>query len=275
MDSKTLQKKATELRLVVLEAIAKAGKGHIGGSFSCLDVLVSLFYGDVLRFDAKNPQWRDRDRFILSKGHTGVALYAVLADLGYFDPKELDRVNNKGILGEHPDNGVPGVEINSGSLGHGLGIGSGMALAAKLDGKDYLTVCLLGDGECYEGSVWESAQFASHLELNNLVAIVDRNRLIVNGFTEEINKMDSMAEKWSAFGWEALEVDGHFFSVLISALQGLRRRKSKKPLVLIANTQKGKGVSFMEDQAKWHHGGIGGEVFEKAKQELLSQIRGV
>lgn len=263
-----LEKKAAEVRQALVETVAKAGKGHIGGALSCADILTLLYYGEVLRFKPENPAWDDRDRFILSKGHVAMVLYVILADLGFFPKAELGRVNRGGRLGEHPDRGIPGIEIDSGSLGHGLGIGTGLALAAKLNTRNYLTVVLLGDGECYEGSSWEAAMLAAHHQLNRLIAIVDRNRQCVTDFTENINKLEPLAEKWRAFGWEVREVDGHSFQELAAASKDWRARADPRPLVIIAETVKGKGISFMERQIAWHHGGVSGEKLEKARREL-------
>ena len=273
MDFRRLEGKAAEIRLRIVETIAAADKGHVGGALSCTDILVALYHGGILRFDPRDEYWPERDRFILSKGHVGAGLYVVLADLGFFDASELGKLNRGGMLGEHPDQGVPGVEIDSGSLGHGLGIGAGMALAARLDGRTAKTVVLLGDGECYEGSVWEAAMFAAHHELANLTAIIDRNGQCVNDFTENINRLDSLAEKWRAFGWEAREIDGHSMSEITGALGDLASRPAKKPLVIVANTVKGKGVSFMERQLAWHHGGISGAKLDQARKELTENLK--
>lgn len=268
MNIDLLQDKALNVRRRIVEAVATAGKGHIGGALSCADILVALYYGGILKFDPACPAWTDRDRFILSKGHVGVALYVVLADLGFFDMAELARLNHGGLLGEHPDRRVPGIEIDSGSLGHGLGIGTGMALAARLIQADYQNVVLLGDGECYEGSVWEAAMLAAHHGLNNLTAIVDRNGQCVNDFTENINRLDPLKDKWAACGWEVREVDGHSIQELLDIFVDFRKRSAQKPLAVIANTVKGKGVSFMERQIAWHHGGITGANLEQARREL-------
>ena len=209
-----------------------------------------------MKYDPSNPKWEERDRFILSKGHAGIALYAVLADLGFFPKEELDFLNKGRLLAEHPDPRIPGIEVVSGSLGHGLSVGAGMALADKFDEKPRRTFVLMGDGECYEGSVWEAAMFASHHQLNNLCGIVDRNGLITHGTTESINKLEPFKDKWRAFGWDVIEVDGHDLKVLVSALQKFTRKTSGNPTLILANTVKGKGVSFMENQANWHHGGI-------------------
>ena len=275
MELRRLEAKAASTRLKIVEAIAAADKGHVGGALSCTDLLVAMYYGGTLRFDPRDRNWQGRDRFILSKGHVGVALYVVLADLGFFDAAELKRLNRGGILGEHPDRGIPGVEIDSGSLGHGLGIGAGLALAARLDGKSNRTFVLLGDGECYEGSVWEAAMFAAHHELSNLVAIVDRNGQVVNDFTESINRLGSLTEKWKAFGWETCEIDGHSMKEICSVFTEISSssRRQKQPLVIVANTVKGKGVSFMERQLAWHHGAIAGTKLEQARRELAETLR--
>jgi transketolase len=269
MDTKFLEKKSSELRIDILKAIYHAKKGHIGGAYSCLDILIALYYGDVLRLsnDPSTIDRENRDRFVLSKGHSGIALYVVLADLGFFDKSEVYNLNNFHLLGEHPDGNIPGVEVNTGSLGHGLGVGSGMALASKMDNSDFNVFVLLGDGECHEGSVWEAAMFAAHHGLNNLCAIVDRNMLCVHGYTEDINRLEPFAEKWRAFNWEVRVVDGHAFSVLLPAL----KEERDKPLVVIADTVKGKGVSFMEGRASWHHGSISDEYFQQACKELSNE----
>jgi len=263
-----LEDKARQLRVDIVKSIHKAGKGHIGGAFSIVEILTTLYYGKILKFDSKNPKWKDRDRFILSKGHAGIALYAVLADLEFFPKEELNFLNKGRLLAEHPDPRIPGIEVVSGSLGHGLSVGAGMALADKLDKNLKSTFVLMGDGECYEGSVWEAAMFAAHHGLNNLCGVVDRNGLITHGSTEEINKLEPFADKWQAFGWEVLEVDGHNFEDLNDALIKFTRRKFMKPTLIIAHTLKGKGVSFMENQAKWHHGGIDDDKLNSALSEL-------
>jgi transketolase len=268
MNSKNLIKKALQIRLDILKAVKIAKKGHIGGSFSIVDILVALYYGGIIRFDASNPGWENRDRFILSKGHAGVAMYAILADLGFFPKEELDFLNNERMLGEHPDQFIPGIEVVSGSLGHGLPIAAGMALADKLDQKvDRKTFIVLGDGECYEGSVWEGANFAAHHGLHNLCAIIDRNSLITHGSTEDINGLEPMKDKWCSFGWDAHEIDAHNMDDLLNFFRSLSNN-SGKPVALIARSVKGKGVSFMENNAAWHHGGIDEEKYNIAKEEL-------
>jgi len=267
-----LEKKSNYLRNQVLDMCVRAGTGHVTSSFSCVEVLVALYYGKVLRYDASNPKWEARDRFILSKGQASPLLYAILADLGYFKNSELWKFcNADGMFGVHLQNDVPGVEITTGSLGHGLGIAAGMALAAKMDRKPYMTFTLLGDGECYEGSVWEAAQFSGHHELDNLVAIVDRNWLCVTDFTENCVRLNPFDKKWESCGWNVVTVDGHSFRDILSALDGLRSSRRKKPLAIIANSIKGKGVSFMENQPLWHGIPPKGKEAKRAKVELAEK----
>ncbi len=264
-----LEQKANYIRNSILDMCVKAASGHVTSSFSCTELLVALYYGGLLRYDPANPEWEGRDRFILSKGHASPLLYAVLADLGFFPKNELDKFcQADGAFGVHLQNDVPGVEITSGSLGHGLGIAAGMALAAKQDRKSYRTFVLLGDGECYEGMIWESAMFAGHHRLDNLVALIDRNRLCVTGFTEDIVRLNPLDKKWKSFGWDAIAVNGHSFKDIFSALGGLRRKRLNKPLAVIADTVKGKGVSFMENQPLWHGLAPRGEQAKQAKSEL-------
>ncbi len=263
-----MESKALQIRRDIVNSIHKAGKGHIGGAYSIVEILVSLYFGNVLKYDPSNPKWEERDRFILSKGHAGIALYAVLADLGFFPKEELDFLNKGRLLAEHPDPRIPGIEVVSGSLGHGLSVGAGMALADKFDEKPRRTFVLMGDGECYEGSVWEAAMFASHHQLNNLCGIVDRNGLITHGTTESINKLEPFKDKWLAFGWDVIEIDGHNIKKLVRTLQKFTGKASGNPTLILANTIKGKGVSFMENQANWHHGGIDNAKFKLAFAEL-------
>lgn len=264
----SLEEKARQIRIDILNAIHSAGKGHIGGAYSIVEILVSLYHGKVLKYDSSNPKWELRDRFILSKGHAGIALYAILADLNYFPKEELKFLNQGRLLGEHPDPRIPGVEVVSGSLGHGLSIGSGMALADKMDKNSRKTFVLMGDGECYEGSVWEAAMFAAHHKLHSLCGIVDRNGLITHGSTESINRLEPFRDKWQAFGWEVFEVDAHDLKALQDLWRVISTKKSGAPSMVIANSVKGKGVSFMENNFNWHHGGIDDENFSKAMTEL-------
>lgn len=264
-----LEKKAKWIRRQILESIASAKKGHIGGAFSCTDILVALYYGNILHYDVCNPKWEDRDRFILSKGHSGIALYTILADLGFFPLSELNLFcKNETMLGGHPDKNIPGIEVDSGSLGHGLGIGSGMSFVAKMDAKNFNTFVLLGDGECYEGSIWEAAMFAGHHHLNNLIAIVDRNNQCVTDFTEDCVSLEPFADKWKSFNWEVKIINGHSFDELLNVFNTIGKRCDVRPLLVVANTIKGKGVSYMEKQIPWHHSIPIGEQLEEARNQL-------
>lgn len=263
-----LEEKARTIRRDSLIMTTGAGSGHPGGSLSCADLL-SVLYFHHLRYDPANPRWEDRDRFILSKGHACPALYSALSLAGFFPREWLRTLRKLGSpLQGHPDSlSTPGVEASTGSLGQGLSIGCGMALAGRLDRRGYRVYVLMGDGEMDEGQVWEAAMFAAHQRLDNLVAIVDRNRLQLDGFTEEIVGLEPLAEKWRAFGWNVREVDGHDLGQVAEALdeaEGVRG----KPTVLLARTVKGKGVSFMENQVKYHGTPLTGEELERALREL-------
>lgn len=249
--------KAAETRRTILQTALKAGKGHVPPAFSWVEIAVALYYGDLLDYRPAEPRWSDRDRFLLSKGHGCLTLYAILADLGFFPASELEAfAGDGGMLAGHPDPEIPGVESISGSLGHGLGVGAGLALSARIDGKNWRSVVLMGDGECHEGSVWEGAMFAAHHGLSNLTAIIDRNQLAATGFTEDIVRLEPLADKWRAFGWRVQNVDGHDFSQLMTTLGGAlstEGEQSNQPMVIIADTVKGKGVGFMENSPDWHH----------------------
>ncbi len=264
-----LKEKAGWIRKRVLEMTVNAGAGHIAPSFSCIDILVALYYGGILHIKPKNPEWLKRDRFILSKGHAAVALYAILADLGFFPVSELMTFTFQGSrLGGHTENTIPGVEAFTGSLGHGLSIAAGLALAAKMDRKKYITVALLGDGECHEGSTWEASLFAGHHHLNNLIAIIDHNKLSATDFLKNSLEIEPLKHKWQAFGWDVVVVDGHSFKNLINVFNKFKVRLSKKPLAVIAMTTKGKGISFMENQPIWHYRIPVGEELKIALKEL-------
>lgn len=263
-----LNQKAKELRKTAFDTVINAGKGHLGGSLSSTEILVALYYGDVLNnnhTDLFHPKSDDRDRFIISKGHANNVLHAILADLGFFPKYLLHNYTKDGsVLGGHCDPLTPGIEIVSGSLGHGLGVGCGIALAAKIDNKDFRTYVLLGDGECQEGSVWEAVAFAAHHSLNNLVAIVDRNLLGAEDFTENTCKLGSFDSRWGAFGWDVAQVYGHSILALIGAL----KVKSNRPRVIIANTVKGKGILSLEGKPKSHHTVPQGDDIDNATKEL-------
>jgi transketolase len=231
----------------------KAGTGHLTSSLSCIDILVALYYGKVMRFNPQNPLWEARDRFILSKGQASPALYAILADLGFFGKEELNKFAQKGgKFGVHLQNGVPGVEITSGSLGQGFGIAAGLAQGAKMNRELHLVFTLLGDGECYEGSIWEIAMYAAHNRLNNLIAIIDRNYLCVTDFTENLIQLEPLEDKWISFGWDVKRINGHAFEEILKALASIRCRKSAKPLLIIADTVKGSGIGSISNIPLWH-----------------------
>jgi transketolase len=241
---------STDVRGLILDAIGSARAGHVGGDFSVADILTTLFFG-VMRLDPAHPDWPGRDRFVLSKGHCSAALYAVLARLGLFPTAELATfMAPLSRLNGHPNRKIPGVEANTGPLGHGLPIGVGCAIAARIQGADWRTFVVLGDGELQEGSNWEAAMAASHRGLSNLTAVVDRNRLQQGARTEDTNRLEPLADKWRAFGWEVMDVDGHDHAALLTAFTTPR---SDQPRCVIARTIKGKGGSFMEDRVEWHH----------------------
>ncbi|MCA9420852.1 MAG: transketolase [Nitrospira sp.] len=254
MNRDVLEWKAAFLREHIVKTALSAGKGHVAPALSWVEIAVTLFYGGFLTVRPYDPQWERRDRFILSKGHGCLTLYAVLADLGFFDRAELETFVRAGSrLAGHPDPNIPGIEVLSGSLGHGLGIGAGLCLGAQLDHRDWKTYVLLGDGECQEGSIWEAAAFASHHRLANLVAIVDRNHLGATDYTEQVMRLEPFQERWEAFGWEVRTVDGHSFTQLSEAFMCNQLDQHDRPLVILANTIKGKGLGFMEGEAQWHH----------------------
>lgn len=262
-----LATRSRSIRKRVLEAVFHAGKGHLGGALSIAEILSVLYFSGLLNLGIHSKK-DSSDKFILSKGHAGVALYATLVEVGWVEETELFRLNKGFLLAEHPSPEIPGVDFVSGSLGHGLSVGAGMALADKIDKSDKKTAVLLGDGECYEGTVWEAAQFASHHRLNSLLAIVDRNGLITHGPTEEINSFGSLVERWESFGWHAIEVDGHDLGELFLAISIFHRSTTNKPTVILAETIKGKGFSSLEGLAASHHGSI-------SKSELEESIRGL
>jgi transketolase len=265
LEIKEISDKALEHRKTILRIINKIGKGHVGGAFSCIDILSSLYYGGIANISLENFQKRNRNKIILSKGHSCISQYVILEDIGLITKDDLYSMNSGGILGEHPDPRIPGIDFISGSLGHGLGVAVGISLSSKLDELDNSTFVILGDGECYEGSVWEAAILASHLKLTNLIAIVDRNNLCIHGNTEEINSLEPFSEKWRSFGWNVIEIDGHNISEIVSSL---KKRHESMPTAIIANTVKGKGVSFMENQSSWHHGSIDNYILESSLKEL-------
>jgi transketolase len=260
-----LRLRAVECRKSVVQLIYHAKTGHIGGSLSSADILVSLYF-DVMKTDPKNPQWPQRDRFILSKGHSVEAYFSVLALKGFFPPDTLNTFSQYGsILTGHPNRKVAGVEVNTGALGHGLPVAIGMAIAAKMDNSASRVFVLMGDGEQAEGSNWEGAMAAANYRLDNLVGIVDRNRLQISGCTEDVMRLESLEDKWRSFGWETVCIDGHDFDALNRVFT---MKHDGKPLMVIANTTKGKGISFIENKAEWHHGVPSDEQYKLAMDEL-------
>lgn len=264
---KELENKARQLRKDVIDIVYESKAGHVGGSLSSLDILTVLYY-DVLNIDPKDPKNPDRDRFVLSKGHIAESLYCVLADKGYFDKEKLKTYSKFGstLIG-HPNVKNPGIELNTGALGHGLSASVGMALAGKRDKKDFKVFTLMGDGELAEGSIWEAAMAAANYKLDNLIGIVDRNGLQISGTTEEVMALNDLSEKWGSFGWNVVEVDGNNVEELLKLFKSIPRTKDK-PTMVIARTIKGKGVSFMENKAKWHHGVLSEEEYLTALKEL-------
>ena len=259
---------AKKLRRHIITMTATAGSGHPGGSLSAADIVSALFF-KIMRYDPRNPRWEDRDRFILSKGHAAPVLYAALAESGYFPVEELNTLRKLGsrLQGHADRNLTPGVEMSSGSLGQGLSFATGTALAARLDHRDYRTYVLLSDGECEEGQTWEAALSAAQFKLDNLTAIIDRNRQQLDGWTRDIMDIEPLAEKWRAFGWHTIEIDGHNLKKILAAVDKAKTIKGK-PTIIIAHTIKGKGVSFMENNLDFHGKAPTAEEAERALKEL-------
>ena len=265
MDQALLMRKAAWLRRVLFEMLSSAKQGHPGSVMSQVEILTALFYGGVMRFKKGNANVRWRDRIIISKGHATMGLYPIFSDLGYFDRDELSRFGTtEGLLRIFGNTDIPGIDATSGSLGHGLGIGTGFAVASKYDGLENRVFVLISEGEMYEGSIWESALVAAHHELDNLIVILDRNRKIILGDTEDLVRLEPIADKWEAFGFHTVTVDGHSLSELLEAF-GKIGMTAGRPLLVIANTVKGKGISLMEDQPQWHY-------WQKLDEETVEQI---
>ena len=269
---KYLQTEALKVRMGVVEGTFQAGSGHPGGSLSIADILTYLYFYKM-KVDPKNPQWDQRDRFVLSKGHAAPALYAALAGKGFFPGDELPRLRKVGsMLQGHPDmKNIPGVDMSTGSLGQGVSAACGMALSAKHFGQDYRVYCALGDGECEEGQVWEAAMFAAHKQLDNLTVFVDLNHLQIDGSIEEVNSPMPLDEKFAAFQWHVITVNGHDFDALDAAVEEALTVKGK-PTAIICNTVKGKGVSFMENVCGWHGVAPKKDEYDKAMAELKAQL---
>lgn len=270
----TLEAKALWVRQRVLEMACRAGGGHIASSFSCVEILVSLYFGGSFRCDPAMPKAPNRDRFILSKAQAALALYPVLARLGFFPLEELETFCLNGSrLGGHAEHGTPGVDVFSGSLGHGLSLGCGIALGGKLAGASYQVFVLLGDGECHEGSVWEGALFAGHHGLSRLTAIIDSNDLSASDRLENYLAVEPFREKWHAFGWNVLTVDGHSIPALLAAFRQAADGTRTRPLAIVARTVKGKGIRFMEGQPNWHYRIPVGDELTIARRELCLEHR--
>ena len=263
-------KVANSVRQKIIKMHYTSGASHIGSALSCVDILVAAYF-EVLRIDPNDSHNRDRDRFILSKGHAASALYAILAQRGFFNQEILEQYYQDGgcLPGHATKNCVPGVEVSTGSLGHGLSIGIGMALAGRYDNCKYRVFVLLSDGECNEGAVWEAAMFSSQHRIENIIAIIDYNKLQAFGRTKDVIDLEPFKDKWLSFGWSVKEIDGHKFDEIIDALKSVPFEKNK-PSVIIAHTIKGKGVSFMENDLTWHYKSPNEEEFKIAVKELTA-----
>jgi transketolase len=263
-----LREMAKKLRRHIITMTATAGSGHPGGSLSAADIVTALYF-KIMRHNPQNEQWANRDRFILSKGHAAPILYAALAESGYFPVEELTTLRklDSRLQGHTDRNLTPGVEMSTGSLGMGLSFGVGVAIAGRLDHRDYCTYVLLSDGECEEGQIWEAALSAAQFKLDNLVVIVDCNKMQLSGWTRDIMNLEPLGQKWQAFGWYDIDIDGHDFSQILAALQEARKIRAK-PIVIIARTIKGKGVSFMENNVNFHGKAPTTEEAKRALREL-------
>ena len=266
-----LERKAIEVRKRVIRLIYEAKAGHTGGSLSSVDILVAL-YLNVMKINKEDVDWKGRDRFILSKGHSVEGYHCVLKEAGFITEDILSSYGKfNSLLAGHPTNKVPGIEVNSGALGHGLSVGVGMAISALKDQSDVKVYVLMGDGEQGEGSIMEAANAASHYNLDNLIAIIDRNRLQISGNTEEVMALDSLGSRWKAYGWAVKQVDGNNMGELIEIFK-TTPFEGGKPNMIIANTTKGKGISFIENQVEWHHKVPTGEQYLQALRELDKQL---
>ena len=272
IDIGLLEHKADWIRLETIRLVEIAKSGHYSSVFSCAELFAALYYR-TLRLMPTDPGWADRDRFLLGKGHAAIGQYPVLADLGYFPADWLDTYTRLGSpLGDHPDmNKVPGCDFSSGSIGHNLSVGVGMALSARMRAKDYLTWVMLGDGELAEGQVWEAAMSASHYGLDNLIAIVDANGMGLDGTPEHVMEIEPIAAKFASFGWSTSEIDGHDMAAILAAFDAAQRATS--PHMILARTKKGKGVNFMETTPYWHLGYLGPADKQVAIAEIASRMR--
>ena len=272
MDTKQRQLIAEQNRKRLVEVVYAAKAGHIGGDLSCLNVMTALYFHVMNGLNPKDPKAPLRDRFVLSKGHCVESLYVTLEAKGYLKPEVLDTLGQFGsILSGHPTIEVPGIEVNSGALGHGLSIGVGMAIAAKMDQQPWRTYVMMGDGEQGEGSIYEAAMAANRYHLDNLVAIIDRNHLQISGNTEDVMPIDNIHDRWTAFGWDVILMNGDSMDDIIRTFDNIDYNNGK-PHLLVSDTTKGKGVSFMEGIAKWHHGVLNAEQCEAAVAEIQQRI---
>lgn len=272
MDTKQLQLIAEQNRKRLVEVVYAAKAGHIGGDLSCLNVMTALYFHVMNGLNPKDPKAPLRDRFVLSKGHCVESLYVTLEAKGYLKPEVLDTLGQFGsILSGHPTIEVPGIEVNSGALGHGLSIGVGMAIAAQMDQQPWRTYVMMGDGEQGEGSIYEAAMAANRYHLDNLVAIIDRNHLQISGNTEDVMPIDNIHDRWTAFGWDVILMNGDSMDDIIRTFDNIDYNNGK-PHLLVSDTTKGKGVSFMEGIAKWHHGVLNAEQCEAAVAEIQQRI---
>lgn len=259
---------AKEVRLKILHMLTKAGSGHTGGSLSAVDAAVAIYFSKM-NFNPKKPFWKDRDRFILSKGHAAPLLYAIMAEAGYFPADVLDNLRKiESPLQGHPCcTSLPGIEVSTGSLGQGLSVANGMALGLRLDNSPARVYCIMGDGEIQEGQIWEAAMTAAHYKIDNLCAVVDNNGLQIDGPVQKVMGIAPLHDKWAAFGWHVIDVDGHSMEKILAALDKAEQTKGK-PSVIIANTTKGKGVSFFEDKVEYHGITPTPEEYERAVKEI-------
>lgn len=268
-----LEKQAMFVRTETVRLSKIAGAGHYASAFSAAELFAALYFAE-LRIDPKNPNWGNRDRFVLSKGHAAIGLYPLLARLGFFDKELLNEFTRFGNpFGDHPDmKKIPGVDFSSGSLGHGLSVAAGIALSGRIDKSDHRTWCMLGDGELCEGQIWEAAMFAGHHKLGNLVAIVDNNQLCIDGFVKDVMNVEPIEERFASFGWSTRSIDGHNLDQILDTMSDLPRSDSGSPQLILARTIKGKGVQRMELSTHWHVGNLVGQDYEDVMNELLKGL---
>ena len=269
-----LEDRAKFIRTETVRLARIAGAGHYSSTFSCAETLAALYYAQM-RIEPSRPAWEDRDRFVMSKGHAAIGLYPVLADLGYFDPADLDTYTRFGSsFGDHPDmKKVRGLDFSSGSLGHGLSVGVGMALAGRMTGRDYRTYVMLGDGEISEGQIWEAVISAGHFQLGHLVILLDRNGLCIDGHTERIMAIEPVHERFASFGWDVQRIDGHDLPAILEAFDNLPDGTTGKPQAIVLDTVKGRGVKRMEMSLDWHVGNLVGDDYDDVMAELEAGLQ--